>query len=199
MFPLSIDLQALEVTVWRDGMEHKQLRLSSIITLLLGESGSLHFWIKRLIFFTLNKVNHDKSYRMSVSLCLQVTISLKKEFDDPEKNQYTEHFYGGGLSEYVSWLNTDKVRIYTTLSRLTWLVKLLCICFHHHNYYLKRIDDVLGFRKEINGATINVALQWHVVFPINILLQSSLPSFTTPTELNTLAAFFLGFLGLKSS
>ena len=24
MFPLSIDLQALEVTVWRDGMEHKQ-------------------------------------------------------------------------------------------------------------------------------------------------------------------------------
>ena len=45
---------------------------------------------------------------------------------------------------------------------------------------------MLGFRKEINGATINVALQWYVVFPINILLQSSLPSFTTPTELNTL-------------
>ena len=56
---------------------------------------------------------------MSVSLCLQVTISLKNEDDDPEKNQYTEQFYAGGLSEYVSWLNTDKVRIYTTLSRLT--------------------------------------------------------------------------------
>ncbi|RID67954.1 hypothetical protein BRARA_C00151 [Brassica rapa] len=61
----------------------------------------------------------------------KVTISLKKEDDDPEKNQYTEHFYAGGLSEYVSWLNTDK----------------------------NPIHDVLGFRKEINGATINVALQ----------------------------------------
>ncbi|KAG2310257.1 hypothetical protein Bca52824_021814 [Brassica carinata] len=48
-----------------------------------------------------------------------------------EKNQHTEHFYAGGLKEYVSWLNTDK----------------------------NPIQDVLGFRKEINGATIDVALQ----------------------------------------
>nr|CAA8286795.1 Unknown [Brassica rapa]CAA8287762.1 Unknown [Brassica rapa]CAA8392379.1 Unknown [Brassica rapa]CAA8404042.1 Unknown [Brassica rapa] len=63
-----------------------------------------------------------------VNALSEVTISLKNEDDDPEKNQYTEQFYAGGLSEYVSWLNTDKVRIYTT--------------------------------KEINGASINVALQW---------------------------------------
>lgn len=47
---------------------------------------------------------------------LQVTISLKKEDEDPEKSQYTEYFYAGGLTEYVSWLNTDKVRMYTLKS-----------------------------------------------------------------------------------
>ncbi|KAG5402773.1 hypothetical protein IGI04_008892 [Brassica rapa subsp. trilocularis] len=67
-----------------------------------------------------------------VNALSEVTISLKNEDDDPEKNQYTEQFYAGGLSEYVSWLNTDK----------------------------NPIHDVLGFRKEINGASINVALQW---------------------------------------
>ncbi|WZY79999.1 hypothetical protein YC2023_026383 [Brassica napus] len=72
------------------------------------------------------------SLLFEIALEVTVTISLKKEDDDPEKNQYTEHFYAGGLSEYVSWLNTDK----------------------------NPIHDVLGFRKEINGATINVALQW---------------------------------------
>lgn len=41
---------------------------------------------------------------------MQVTITLKKEDEDPEKNQTTEYFYAGGLKEYVSWLNADKVR-----------------------------------------------------------------------------------------
>lgn len=42
---------------------------------------------------------------------MQVTISLKKEDDDPERDLYSEYFYAGGLTEYVSWLNTDKVSL----------------------------------------------------------------------------------------
>lgn len=42
-------------------------------------------------------------------LNLQVTITLKKEDTDPEKNLYNEYFYAGGLIEYVKWLNADKV------------------------------------------------------------------------------------------
>lgn len=42
---------------------------------------------------------------------MQVTISLKKEDDDPERDLYSEYFYAGGLIEYVSWLNTDKVSL----------------------------------------------------------------------------------------
>lgn len=34
---------------------------------------------------------------------------LRKEDSDPEKVQYNEYFYAGGLAEYVKWLNTDKV------------------------------------------------------------------------------------------
>ena len=41
---------------------------------------------------------------------LQLTITLKKEDSDPEKNQYNEYYYAGGLVEYVKWLNVDKVR-----------------------------------------------------------------------------------------
>lgn len=42
---------------------------------------------------------------------MQVTISLKKEDEDPERDLYSEYFYAGGLTEYVSWLNTDKVSL----------------------------------------------------------------------------------------
>ena len=40
---------------------------------------------------------------------LQLTITLTKEDDDVEKNQYNEYCYAGGLVEYVAWLNSDKV------------------------------------------------------------------------------------------
>lgn len=40
---------------------------------------------------------------------MQLTIALSKESEDPEKNQYNEYYYAGGLVEYVKWLNTDKV------------------------------------------------------------------------------------------
>ena len=43
------------------------------------------------------------------SQSMQLTITLKKEDADVEKNQYNEYYYAGGLVEYVRWLNTDKV------------------------------------------------------------------------------------------
>ena len=61
-------------------------------------------------------VLHSLPY--SVAWPLQLTITLKKEDSDPDKNQYNEYFYAGGLIEYVSWLNTDKV----------------CLTFNHLHY-----------------------------------------------------------------
>ncbi|KAG7549432.1 Histidine kinase/HSP90-like ATPase superfamily [Arabidopsis thaliana x Arabidopsis arenosa] len=138
--------EALEVTVWRDGMEHKQnySRGKPITTLtcrvLPLESGgtkgtSIRFWPDKEVFTTAIEFDHNTiagRIRELAFLNPKVTISLKKEDDDPENNQYSEYFFAGGLTEYVSWLNTDK----------------------------NPIHDVLGFRREINGATVDVALQW---------------------------------------
>ncbi|XP_010423625.1 PREDICTED: DNA gyrase subunit B, mitochondrial-like [Camelina sativa] len=138
--------EALEVTVWRDGMEHKQnySRGKPITTLTCrvlpleskGTKGtSIRFWPDKEVFTTAIEFDHNTiagRIRELAFLNPKVTISLKKEDDDLEKNQYNEYFFAGGLTEYVSWLNTDK----------------------------NPIHDVLGFRKEINGATVDVALQW---------------------------------------
>ncbi|XP_010490917.1 PREDICTED: DNA gyrase subunit B, mitochondrial-like isoform X2 [Camelina sativa] len=138
--------EALEVTVWRDGMEHKQnySRGKPITTLTCrvlpleskGTKGtSIRFWPDKEVFTTAIEFDHNTiagRIRELAFLNPKVTISLKKEDDDLEKNQYTEYYFAGGLTEYVSWLNTDK----------------------------NPIHDVLGFRKEINGATVDVALQW---------------------------------------
>ncbi|CAA7033965.1 unnamed protein product [Microthlaspi erraticum] len=138
--------EALEVTVWRDGTEHKQKysRGKPIDTLLSsdlppeskGTKGtSIRFWPDKEVFTTAIEFDHHTiagRIRELAFLNPKVTISLKREDDDPEKNQYTEYYYAGGLTEYVSWLNKDK----------------------------NPIHDVLGFRKETNGATIDVALQW---------------------------------------
>lgn len=51
---------------------------------------------------------------MVFSWPLQLTITLRKEDNDPEKTQYNEYFYAGGLVEYVKWLNTDKVFYFFT-------------------------------------------------------------------------------------
>ncbi|CAL5420616.1 unnamed protein product [Camellia sinensis] len=61
-----------------------------------------------------------------------ITIALKKEDTDPEKDQYSEYYYAGGLVEYVKWPNTDK----------------------------KPLHDIVGFRKEADGIRIDVALHW---------------------------------------
>lgn len=36
------------------------------------------------------------------------------------------------------------------------------------SFVQKPLHDVLGFRKEMNGTTVDVALQWYVTFPSNI-------------------------------
>ena len=59
------------------------------------------------------------SLQSPVTWPLQLTIALKKEDSDPDKNQYNEYFYAGGLIEYVTWLNTDKV----------------CLTFNHLHYF----------------------------------------------------------------
>ncbi|KAF2596896.1 hypothetical protein F2Q68_00007076, partial [Brassica cretica] len=138
--------EALEVTVWRDSVEHKQnYSRGKPITILTrselpleskGTKGtSIRFWPDKEVFTTAIEFDHSTiagRIRELAFLNPKVTISLKKEDDDPEKSQYTEYFYAGGLKEYVSWLNIDK----------------------------SPIHDVLGFRKETNGASIDVALQW---------------------------------------
>ncbi|CAL9229096.1 unnamed protein product [Arabidopsis halleri] len=138
--------EALEVTVWRDGMEHKQnySRGKPITTLTCRvlplesertKGTSIRFWPDNEVFTTAIEFDHNTiagRIRELAFLNPKVTISLKKEDDDPEKNQYSEYSFAGGLTEYVSWLNTDK----------------------------NPIHDVLGFRREINGATVDVALQW---------------------------------------
>ncbi|KAL1192471.1 DNA gyrase subunit B [Cardamine amara subsp. amara] len=138
--------EALEVIVRRDGMEFQQKysRGKPITTLTChvlppesrGTEGTcIRFWPDKEVFTTAIQFDHNTiagRIRELAFLNPKVTISLKKEDDDPERDLYSEYFYAGGLTEYASWLNTDK----------------------------KPLHDVLGFRKEINGTTVDVALQW---------------------------------------
>ncbi|CAL9220253.1 unnamed protein product [Arabidopsis halleri] len=138
--------EALEVIVRRDGMEFQQKysRGKPVTTLTChvlppesrGTQGTcIRFWPDKEVFTTAIQFDHNTiagRIRELAFLNPKVTISLKKEDDDPERDLYSEYFYAGGLTEYVSWLNTDK----------------------------KPLHDVLGFRKEINGSTVDVSLQW---------------------------------------
>ncbi|VVA97089.1 unnamed protein product [Arabis nemorensis] len=138
--------EALEVIVRRDGMEFQQKysRGKPVTTLTChvlppesrGTQGTcIRFWPDKEVFTTAIQFDHNTiagRIRELAFLNPKITISLKKEDDDPERDLYSEYFYAGGLTEYVSWLNTDK----------------------------KPLHDVLGFRKEINGTTVDVALQW---------------------------------------
>jgi hypothetical protein len=62
---------------------------------------------------------------------------LRKEDNDPEKVQFNEYFYAGGLAEYVKWLNTDKVFFFLTL-----------IVVVHENVILFFFSPVVGFHRE---------------------------------------------------
>ncbi|KAJ6332158.1 hypothetical protein OIU76_010530 [Salix suchowensis] len=138
--------EELEVTVWRDGKEYQQKysRGNPVTTLMCYELSAeskdhkgtrIRFWPDKEVFTTEIQLDYNTiggRVRELAFLNPKLTISLKKEDNDPEKNQYDEHFYAGGLVEYVEWLNTDK----------------------------KSLHDVVSFRKEVDGIAIDMALQW---------------------------------------
>ncbi|XP_023635997.1 AT-rich interactive domain-containing protein 1 isoform X2 [Capsella rubella] len=59
-------------------------------------------------------------------------VTVSLEMEDNDPNK--ECLYVEGLSEFVNWINAD----------------------------MKPLHDVLSFRKEINGTTVDIALQWCV-------------------------------------
>ncbi|KAM3248434.1 DNA gyrase subunit B, chloroplastic/mitochondrial [Capsicum annuum] len=138
--------EALEVTIWRDGKEYQQKysRGRPVTTLICQElpvemkdqqGTAIRFWPDKEVFTTEIQFDYNTiagRIRELAFLNPELTIVLKKDDIDPEKIQHTEYFYAGGLVEYVNWLNADK----------------------------KPLHDVLGFRKEAVGITIDVALQW---------------------------------------
>ncbi|KAI5317609.1 hypothetical protein L3X38_037316 [Prunus dulcis] len=75
---------------------------------------------------------HPATKKSALETVLMLMITLRQEDTDPEKNHHNEYFYAGGLVEYVRWLNTDN----------------------------KPLHDVVGFRKEMDGITVDVAFQW---------------------------------------
>ncbi|XP_055800826.1 DNA gyrase subunit B, chloroplastic/mitochondrial [Solanum dulcamara] len=138
--------EALEVTIWRDGKEYRQKysRGKPVTTLICQDlpvemkdrqGTAIRFWPDKEVFTTEIEFDYNTiagRIRELAFLNPELTIVLKKDDIDPEKIQHTEYFYAGGLVEYVKWLNADK----------------------------KPLHDVLGFRKEADGITIDVALQW---------------------------------------
>ncbi|KAH9680225.1 DNA gyrase subunit B [Citrus sinensis] len=139
-------LTSLEVTVWRDGMEyHQKYSRGKPVTILTchvlpvdskdRQGTRIRFWPDKQVFTTAIQFDHNTiagRIRELAFLNPKLTIALRKEDSDPEKNQYNEYFFAGGLEEYVQWLNTDK----------------------------KPLHDVVGFRKDVDGITIDLALQW---------------------------------------
>ncbi|XP_020586875.1 DNA gyrase subunit B, chloroplastic/mitochondrial-like isoform X2 [Phalaenopsis equestris] len=137
--------EALEVTVWRDGKEYFQNfsrgKPSTALTYqvlpadLCSRQGTrIKFWPDKEVFTTTIQFDFNTisgRIRELAFLNPELTITLKKEAGDSNA-QYNEYCYAGGLLEYVNWLNADK----------------------------KPLHDTLAFRKESDGITVDVALQW---------------------------------------
>ncbi|CAA7398330.1 unnamed protein product [Spirodela intermedia] len=138
--------EALEVTVWRDGKEYQQkyCRGKPLTTLMFRplpaelsdrQGTSIRFWPDREVFTSTIMFDYNtiaSRIRELAFLNPELTITLKKVGEESNKTQYTEYCYAGGLVEYVRWLNSDK----------------------------KPIHDTVAFRKETDGITVDVALQW---------------------------------------
>ncbi|KAG9142065.1 hypothetical protein Leryth_026040 [Lithospermum erythrorhizon] len=95
----------------------------------------IRFWPDKDVFTTSIEFDYNTiagRIRELAFLNPELMITLIKEDKDLDKSHYNEYFYAGGLVEYVKWLNADK----------------------------EPIHDVLGFRKNADGITIDVALQW---------------------------------------
>ncbi|KAJ0808951.1 putative DNA topoisomerase (ATP-hydrolyzing) [Helianthus annuus] len=138
--------EKLEVTVWRDckecyqsytrGKPFKPLACKVLPHKLQDRTGtSIKFWPDSQIFTSGMEFDYDTiaaRVRERAFLVPGLTITLKKEDKDPEKNRYDEYCFAGGLVEYVKWLNADK----------------------------QPLHDILSFRKEADGITVDVAFQW---------------------------------------
>ncbi|KAJ8770567.1 hypothetical protein K2173_018058 [Erythroxylum novogranatense] len=138
--------EGLEVTVWRDGREYQQKysRGNPVTTLTCQifpveskdrQGTRIRFWPDKEVFTTAIEFDHNTisgRIRELAFLNPKLTITLKREDNDPEKSQYDEYFYAGGLVEYVNWLNMDK----------------------------KTLHDVVGLSRKVDGITIDMALQW---------------------------------------
>lgn len=138
--------ESLEVTVWRNGKEYKQKysRGKPVAKLVSRELPAdmkdrqgtrIHFWPDKEVFTTEIEFDHNtisSRIRELAFLNPEVTIALEKQNLDPEKRLYNEYNYAGGLTEYVKWLNADK----------------------------KPLHEVVGFRKQVYGISIDIALQW---------------------------------------
>ncbi|KAK4281931.1 hypothetical protein QN277_013374 [Acacia crassicarpa] len=138
--------ETLEVTVWRGGLEYKQkysrgkpVTPLTFDVLPVGQKDRqgtcIRFWPDKEVFTTDIEFDYNtiaSRIRELAFLNPKLTINLRKEDNDPEKMLHDEYFYAGGLVEYVKWLNADK----------------------------RALHDVLSFRKEVDGITIDVALQW---------------------------------------
>ncbi|CAN7069750.1 unnamed protein product [Brassica rapa subsp. trilocularis] len=72
--------------------------------------------------------------RVSLHEIKMVKVSMEREDNDSKNNRYKECYYAGGSSEYISCLNPDK----------------------------KPLHDVMGFKRELNGIIMDIALQWYV-------------------------------------
>ncbi|KAF9621929.1 hypothetical protein IFM89_029149, partial [Coptis chinensis] len=116
----------------RNHLEHSDIIDENTIKFSMVLDELLH---PRPLFTTSVKFDHTTvagRIRELAFLNPELTITLRKEDDDPEKTQHNEYYYAGGLLEYVKWLNSDK----------------------------KPIHDTVGFRNEVEGITIDLALQW---------------------------------------
>lgn len=138
--------EELHVSVWRDRREyHQKYSRGNPVTPLTclelpfksvdSKGTRIRFWPDKEVFTTEVQLDYNTIAGRARELAFlnpKLTITLKKEDEDPEKGQYDEYFYAGGLTEYVTWLNTDK----------------------------KPLHDVVAFSREVDGITTDVALQW---------------------------------------
>ncbi|KAI3525897.1 hypothetical protein L1887_05028 [Cichorium endivia] len=138
--------EKLEVTVWRDGKEcyqsyirgkpQKPLTCEDLSPEAGDRTGTcIKFRPDPEIFTSGMEFDYDTiaaRVRERAFLVPGLTIILYKEDNDPEKYRYDEYCFAGGLVEYVKWLNADK----------------------------QPLHDILSFRKEADGTTIDVAFQW---------------------------------------
>ncbi|XP_078149032.1 DNA gyrase subunit B, chloroplastic/mitochondrial-like [Carex rostrata] len=137
--------EALEITVWRDGKEYRQnyARGKPITPLtsyaLTSESRtrrgtSIRFWPDKNVFTTSIEFDFNTisgRIRELAFLNPELTITLTKE-DSGSGGLHNVYCYAGGLVEYVTWLNTDK----------------------------RPLHQPVFFKKEADGITVDVALQW---------------------------------------